>query len=279
MAAPTEVLKIGTLSAAGILMRADITVRDDGFDDGYLTYLTSARNTYVPNQATDDFPSMTIREVKSTPSPGDEFELTLRVQGLSTGTSRMIASSFTENAEGFDQGSETWIARTNSVPKPLNSSATSYSNMICVAVEKEIQQFGNPPWARFTSRFMGIMGLKNYKRRITVDGNTVSHDSLIVNLPGGWTTARKSTVDFPRVVVEDAYLQTYRPDSALANLPGNATPPNAPPVRVIASSGSELTYHWPSGWKLASVGWDEIPGTSIGIATFRYEYVLSPTLG
>ena len=268
MPAPPSIITHGT--SGTLLLSEEITTRNTDFDDGYLEYLAAARDAFEPGGNPPEFPAMTILEVNSR-AECDEFICRVRVQGLMTGSSRRISSSFTANLEGFDDGQESHLTL-NPTEITIGSVASGYAHMICVSVTRET--LGNG-WHRLTPRYLGSLGTKPYKRRIAVDGQTVQpSDPFSISLPGGWAGTQKGRIDLPEVTVEDRYVSTARPNTAL--VPGNETPPDAPAVSGIAITG-DLTYQWPHGWTLTGIEWDPIPGTTIGIETRRYRCKFSAT--
>ena len=119
---------------------------------------------------------------------------------------------------------------------------------------------------------IGSVASKLVQRKITNNGNIVSSESIVVDLAGGWTTARKGQVSLPRVVVSDTVISTTSPNTLA--LPGKATPPNPPAVLLLTPSGPDVSYNWPSGWRVSGVSGQELYlGAGIWSNTIDYEYV------
>lgn len=272
MAAPTEVLTHGSISTP-ILSREELTLRDDGFDEGYLTYFTDSSSTFTRGDDAPNSTGMTIREIRAARLPADDYEITLRVQGILNAERKRVSQSFSEKIDALDDGTESWLARYNAPPRTIGLQHETFRNMVCTSIDRELMPFGSPQWAKWNVRFMGSLSAKPYKRKITCDEATFSAENITVNLPGGWLApTAKGQVALPRVVIEDSYVSLAQP--SLMPLPGNEVPPNAPEVKYLGiSNQSNLTRHWPNGWKLAAINWEPIAGTTIGIETRRYEYV------
>jgi hypothetical protein len=256
-----------------MLLQDEVVRRLNDFDEGYLEYLAPTRDTLSPGFSAPDFPGLTMLEIASR-TELDEFILRVRVQGLMSGSRRQIEKVYTQNAEGFDEGVETWILR-GTVPNSLKIGGTSdsYSNMKVVSAP--VHELPNS-WKRVSCRFLGSMGTKAYKRRITVDGQTVqpSEPITVTGLVGGWSTPSPGRVDLPELVVEDSRVVTARPNTAV--VPARETPPDPPPVTGLFISG-QLTRQWPNGWSILSIDFDPIPGTNIGIEIRRYKAKFAAT--
>jgi hypothetical protein len=75
--------------------------------------------------------------------------------------------------------------------------------------------------------------------------------------------------------VTDRFITTSAPPTNV--IPGNATPPNAPAIKVITVSGVDVTRHWPGGWRMSSVSGQQIGNNSLWENEISYEYQLPVT--
>lgn len=151
-------------------------------------------------------------------------------------------------------------------------------------------------WKRVRLSYLGIIGSKPYKRTITVNGKTISSDSIQVGFPGGgWIGARKGTVQQP--TIEVAHLQVFSADPQLYQhcptsdvlntlgesgrvIPAGIVIPSPPAVNPIFGliSGADTVSQWPNRWSfVACEKADEIPGTGVVLMrlVWRYEWPLT----
>jgi len=208
---------------------------------------------------------------------GDDWVHDLDLAGLINGADKREQGypDFGRKLEGFDEARDSWIVwsarRTKFNPGDVMS---GYSQMVCVDVaETPIIVSPGRTFYKLTPTFLGIRDSKPYSRSITVNGQPISPSGPItVDFPGGWEDPRKSQVDFPKIVVRDTIV-SFGSGPPTDAIPGNVTPPDAPAISGIVYFGPDVTYHWPHGWKLASIdGHRNIPGTSIHIYTLVYEF-------
>lgn len=149
------------------------------------------------------------------------------------------------------------------------------------------------PFQRCKLNFVGIIGSKPYKRSITVNGKTMSHENMVTDAfpGGGWSSPSKGTMQQPVIEVTD--MEVFRVDPDLykhvptsdvlnaAHEVGRVIPPSivipSPPQLnpVFGALIGDLTRQWPNRWSfVACEKVDEIPGTSVCIIrkVWRYEW-------
>lgn len=270
MSAPAAVITHGQHEL--MLMEEEIETSLDDFDVGTMSYFMPKQDSLVKGAASPEYPGMIIKKVNAR-KEADAWIGRLNVQGLMTGTTRRIDRVFTPNIEGLDDGNESWIVK-GAVPSRFTiggipngyTDAAGYPNMRVISAPTQTLWGG---FKRVSLRYLGSLGPKSYKRRITVDGLVVQpSDPITVFFAGGFTD-KKGRVELPEVVIEDTYVVTSQPDFTV--IPGNETPPDAPAVATFAISG-DLTYQWPNGWTIQNISYDPIPDTTIATSTRRYRY-------
>lgn len=235
-----------------------------------------ALTTYQKGDQVPGYTNMRIHDIRARLIPGSLYDLTCSARGLISGTSRVIARRISDDTLGWDVLTERRMETASSSAPVFGATHPNHSSMFFMQGGQEETLdlgTGDSQWVLRDRTYRGIANgvLKKLGRRVTVNENIVTQDSITVNLPGGWTTARKGKVSFPRIVVEDTILTTTPPPTS--SIPGNATPPNAPTVQTFNLSGT-LTYNWPSGWKLASINSEELfLGAGVYHQTLSYEYV------
>lgn len=194
----------------------------------------------------------------------DGTSYTHRVSAVGAATTKpekLISRTTDDILEGFDTGTETWLT-TNRRKLVRGARMSGYPNMVCMnAPVEDIQDA--PGWYRVTGNFKGLLALsKPVKRAISSNVQMVQKDNLIVLFSGGWTTPQNSQILWPTVTVTFTYWTTYTPTKYLPNQ-GGVAPGNFFPVIEYNITGSELTYHWPNGWRLISFAPNPISGTTI----------------
>ena len=254
---------------ASLLVEKRITRRLDGLDTGVLRYTTIDPNAFAEGQSVPDAPGLIIQQAESE-QDGEDFDFTLSVLGVDGSKPARRLKGFPDrhyNLLDWDRVEDAWLT-TN--PNLIQEGQTGNfgGTMVCLSAnDKQI----HPGWYEVRGSFVGIMrNRKDRQRVIRSNGFTVSGDSITVNLPGGWSTPRKGQAQLPKVVVEDTYIGFNPPPTNL--IPGPATPPNAPSVKIITVSGDDVTSYWPAGWHLASVGGEQLGERGLWKSTWTYEY-------
>jgi len=259
---------------APLLLDQKIRRRRDGLDGGTLKYLSQDRDTFLPDQAapTTGLTGLIIEEVESEQVGEIDWEHNLMVVGILGNRLERREIGYPrihERQVGWDDLTDS-IITTNPQSYGRGVIHATYGNMICMESPRD-NIYGN--YWRVQPQYQGLLNAKNYyKRQITVNEEVMSpQDPVIVTLPGGWTTARKAQVSMPKIVVKDSQM-VFGPSPTVI-IPGRYTPPNPPAIQSLSMSGSDLTWRWPSLWKLASIDRDEIPGLDCALQVLTYEYV------
>lgn len=166
----------------------------------------------------------------------------------------------------WDRVDDAWLTRT---PSKITEGMTGSfgGSTVCMACNPKPLGSG---WYEVRGSFVGIIRPKPRQRTITVNGQTISSDKLVVSLPGGWTTPQKGVAQLPKIVVRDRYFGMSMAPTQL--IPGPAMPPNPPAIKVLTLSGVDVTKYWPGGWHLSSLGDDQISDRSLHAVDWVYEY-------
>lgn len=253
------------LGAAFALLREDITVSVDDFDRGQLEYLCPTRTYIKDGQVAPGFPGLIVQRARASQRAGDYF-ITCDCAGLLMESSKIISTDRQLTPHDFDQVTirEIVAAGTGFVWGSGVEGCNTTS-----ASEKQLDSH----WLIRTRVAQGISSHKLRQRVITVNENIVSPSVPVrVLLPGGWRDYRKGRISMPRVVVTDTYVDHNLPPTGA--IPGNLTPPNAPPVQVIVNSGSDFVYNYPANWKLSNISYQRLlEGYTPGKHSLSYEFV------
>jgi len=242
--------------------------RIDGLDSGLLEWFSPGIESFKPGDSPPGHPGLIIQEIEIEEDCAGRHIHRLQCLGvLGSKPNRKLKSSFRRTLDTFDEGSEEWIALGSGLIT-LGSSPQGQSTMHCVDVTEEALE--STGFFRITASFRGLIGSKNYKRRISVNEQVLSpSDPVYLNVPGGWSDLRKSQFSFPKVVVMDTYITTQYPNTL--SIPSKMTPPNPPPIQNFYYEGTNVVFNWPWGWKLASIDADNV-GT-VWATTYTYEFV------
>lgn len=247
-----------------------LKISADGVDTLSLSYAAPTRTAFTRGAAAPSpWTSFIISDIDQT-QDADEWLLNLQCEGLQSEKQTKGHPQIDDRSDGWDTVQDEYI--TSNRRKFQRGQTGNYGGTtICTAVS-ETKLSTNVYKVRGT--FTGLITPKNYSRSVTCNGQTFNGD-YVVNLESGWGTARRSQIDLPRLLVTDTYYTTSKPDTS--NIPGNATPPNAPNVRVITFTG-EVISHWPNGWSL-TISYRQLPGVTLYEVDYIYEYKLAETPG
>jgi hypothetical protein len=249
-----------------------LKIGTDGLDTLVLPYAAPTRGAFADGAtAPAPWSSFRIADIDQE-QDGDEWLLTLNCEGLAAERRRRGFPRIVENAADWDTAEDGYITTNANRFQAGQISGAYGGTCVCLSASSSLLRTGIYEW---NARFVGIISAKPRTRSISVAGRTVSGDAVTVNLPGGWTTPRKGEAQLPQVTVTDTYITSSPPPTNL--LPGPAVPPNAPAVKNIPLSGSNLTYHWPNGWMLASITGEQLPGSSLWKNTWTYQWQLPVT--
>jgi hypothetical protein len=275
MSAPAKVITNGV---SPTLARWNIKASVSGPDEiTFTAHDCPAYATYAKGDAVPGYSNMRIVSTRSELVPGSLWDISCEARGLITGSSRIISRRTGTDTLGWDTLSERRMELASQTVPEFGGAHPSHSAMKFMQAGEEEQLDLGDGTSRWVVRERNYRGLatgayKRTSRKVTVNENVTTQDSITVSLPGGWDTARKGQVSLPRIVVTDTVLTTTAPPTA--TIPGNLTPPSPPNIQVISVSGSDLTYNWPSAWKLASIDSDELfLGAGVYLQALTYEYV------
>mgnify|MGYP003657355011 CR=1 FL=1 len=277
MAAPDKVIINGT---GPVLHDWDFKESVTGPDEITFTAQNcSARTTYAKGSTVPGYSTMLVIDTHARLVPGSQYDIQVHARGLLSGSSRIIKRSNSTDPFGFDTIQESRMElKTTTVPVFGAVHSTEPYCRFMSASEDESLDLGDgtSSWVMRQRTYKGIIGSINSKlvqRKITNNGNVVSLDDLITApLPGGWTTARKAQISFPRIVVSDTRIELVPPDTY--TIFATATPVNAPPVYVLDTISGDLTWNFPSGWRISNrTGQELYLGAGIWSNTIDYEFV------
>lgn len=266
MAAPPSSIIRGDLSQP-VLIGRQLRRRFDDLDQGTLKYVSNSRDSFTPGQALATMPGLTVDDVDSVEDGGGLWEHTLTVIGRLGGERRKRGfPDPTYSLTDWDKVEDVWI--TTNARKITQGQIGSFGgNTVCVSVNPK-PLWGS--WFEVRGTFVGIIQNKPRQRTITVNGQTISGDKLVVQLPGGWTTPQRGQAQLPKLVVKDRYYGIAAPPTAL--IPGPAEPPDPPAVKFFTVSGLDVTRYWPGGWHLASISNEQISDRALNATDWVYEY-------
>lgn len=261
-------------SAADLILldeRPKFRMRYDGLDTASLRYLANSEDAIVQGGLVPDAPGFVVDEVQPQQVDDLHFEIEATVIGLRSTKAVRRLPGYPKPApsmDDWDTVSDGWITA-NPRQFSLGQRGSFGGNTVCVSAPSEKLHPLLGLYKVFPT-YKGFLANKPRNRVVTVNGQTISGDNIVVNLPGGWSTGRKATVQLPKVVVKDTYFGTTPPPTG--SLPGNLVPIGAPAVKFITFNGSDLTSHWPARWHLAAINSEEIGQSGLYKNEWVYEY-------
>lgn len=236
------------------------------------------RTTYAKGMQVPGYSACRIVETRARLVPGSQYDIQVRARGLISGSSRVVARRESSSAEGWDDLTERRMETAATTVPTFGQPHPNHPKMFYMAGGNEHTLDlgdGTSYWVTRDRSYRGMLAAvtKQVSRKVTVNENIVSpSDPIVVTFPGGWPDARNAQVSFPRVVVEDTVVTLVAPPTG--NLPGAYTPIDPPIIQSISITGSDLTWNWPHGWKLASIASTELfRGAGVYHQTIVYEYV------
>jgi len=249
-----------------------LKIGTDGPDTLVLPYAAPTRGAFADGAAAPaPWASFRIADIDQE-QDGDEWLLTLNCEGLAAERRRRGYPKITEHLADWDTAEDGYMSSNANRFQPGQISSAYGGTCVCLTASSSLIRTGVYEW---TARFVGIISNKPRQRSISVAGQTISGDAVVVTLPGGWNTLRRGQAELPGVTVTDTYITNSPPPTNL--IPGPAVPPNAPAIKNIPLSGSNLTWHWPNGWTLASITGEQLPGLSVWKNTWTYKWQVQTT--
>jgi|GEM_PF-5393268 len=266
MPAPVASIIRGNTSAP-ILIGRQLKRRADELDEGMLKFVSTSRDSFTIGGSVAQMAGLTIEDIDSVEDGGGIWEHSLSVIGKLGGPRRKRNfPDITYSLTDWDKAEDAWI--TNNAAYITEGQLGEFGGtMICVTANARPLCAG---WWEVKGSYVGLIRDKPRQRSITVNGQTISGDRIVVQLEGGWNTPQKGQAQLPKLVVKDRYLSATPPPTAL--IPGPATPLDAPPVQFITYTGTDVTRYWPGGWHLASLQSEQLSSLGLWAVDWNYEY-------
>lgn len=250
---------------------------EHGLDLGSLAYSSPTKDPFTVGAVHPDYPGMYIRSQKPK-RDGNRWDVSVSLEGFLNGTGKQSAGfpKETESQNDWDAVEDEWLT-TNRTLFKKGAVGTYGGKTVCVRASREKVRAGV---YRVRGSFAGLLdgARRHVTREVTCNGQSLSVESGVCLLPGGWSTPQKSQFDLAKIVVVDTYLQTTPPRTG--SVPGTLAPADAPPVQFIDFSTGSPVYHWPNGWKFTTSGSQPFGGRiSLWRVADVHEYQLRITPG
>jgi len=246
-----------------------VTIRRrwDGLDELSGTYFTDSPTQISPgNFLPSPYGTFQARDVEVKFEPENTAELSVTGIGIyGTKTNRKINSSWTQNQEGFDDGSETWITIGRNV-FAIGSTSSEQGGMYVsdVSFEKLDPEFN---YFRANVKYRGILRNKDQKINLSTAAREMGIENVAVNLePGGWSDPRSGDILWPRPEVRSSYVRVFNGAPSMADIPSAQAPPVNPGVfnpPLLEGDDSPIKYHWPNGWTIVAREAENLVGTNV----------------
>jgi hypothetical protein len=245
-----------------------VTIRRrwDGLDELSGTYFTDSPTQISPgNFLPTPYGTFQARDVEVRFEPENTAELSVTGIGIyGTKTNRKINSSWTQNQEGFDDGSETWIT-IGRTAFAIGSTSSEQGGMYVsdVSFERLDPEFN---YFRANVKYRGILRAKSDKIHLSTAAREMGIEDVAVNFTGGWTDPRSGDILWPRSEVKSSYVKAFNGAPSMADIPSPQFPPVSPSVfnpQMTGGATSELKWHWPNGWTIVAREAENLVGTNI----------------
>lgn len=249
--------------------------RFDGLDELSAVYFTDNPLFIAPgNTLPAPYGGFRARDVEINFEPDDTAELRVTGVGLyGTQTDRKLSSSWTQNQEGFDDGTETHVVL-GRTKFNLGTVSDEQTGMYVSDVSFERIDPDFDYW-RANVKYRGILRDKDRKNSLSTAAREMGIENVAVNLePGGWTDPRSGDILWPRPEVRSSYVQSSMP--GMADIPSPATPPVNPGVFNPGLTG-DLKWHWPNGWIITAREAENLVGTTLWFIQETYTFNAAAT--
>lgn len=265
---PTAVLSYGeTIFQLGEAPR--IVRRSDGFDEGQFEFIGGTENSCLPGSQVQGYTGMYCAEDSITDHSG-YLEHSIRAVGLRTGSQRRIASTSTSSEDGFDTGSETWIAATAATFR-LGRSHGDSGQLYCVGVTPK-----SSPVNQFVMMELQFKGIADGSRPDRYKYSTVTREMTIENAilstnGGDGNNAHTWNIALGSAVMERSFIMNRLPSYANVgkqisrpnNFPDTAPLPWTVPTELVK-------WQWPNGVMLAGITAEQVLDRNIFFVTETY---------
>lgn len=248
--------------------------RFDGLDELSAVYFTDNPLTIAPGEALPSpYSGFRARDVEVNFEPDNTAEL--RVTGIGiygTQLNRKLGSNWTQNQEGFDDGSETWITLGRGA-FVLGTVSSEQGGMYVSDVSFERIDPDFNYW-RANVKYRGILRTKDQKIHLSTAAREMGIENIAVRLPGGWNDPRSGDILWPRPEVRASYVQIGTP--GMADIPSASAPPINPGVFDPPITG-DLKWHWPNGWVIVARETENLVNTNVWFVQETYMYNAAAT--
>jgi hypothetical protein len=248
--------------------------RFDGLDELSGTYFTDTPTLIAPGNALPaPYGSFQARDIEVRFEPENTAELSVTGIGIyGLKPNRKLNSSWTQNQEGFDDGSETWLVLgRNSFLLGSISSEQGGMYVSDVTFERLDPSFD---YFRANVKYRGILRNKDQKINLSTAAREMGIENIAVLLPGGWNDPRSGDILWPRPEVRASYVQIGNP--GMADIPSARIPPINPGVFNPILTG-DLKWHWPNGWVISAREAENLVGTNVWFVQETYMFNAAAT--
>jgi hypothetical protein len=235
------------------------------------TFQRSTSGALLPGAAMPGMSGYILQSVVETKETDDCYVYDCTAMGVLNGVITFDRVE-TENEEGFDEASLTYLSSTKMYAK-RGQALPGNGAMICTNVQRRQHPVSPSYWFNDCT-FRGQLNQNQVKVRWGNAGREISKDGLIVNFTGGWADPRKSNILWGRSSCTLSYVSLALPQKGVPTQSGSAPHYQAPFVfnPSLTLPTEEITWNWPNGWTLADLNVDIIPGTSICFVTEGWVY-------
>jgi hypothetical protein len=260
MALPTPVITHSSINTLTLGETPRIIRRGDGFDEGQFEFHLGSEGSLLPGTSVPGYSGLYVTEDSITDHSGD-LEHSVRAVGLRSGSQRKIATTATDSEDGFDTGSETWIAGAFGSPFAYGRSHQEFGGLYCVAITGK-----NSPVAAYKLYDLQFKGIKSTARparyKFSTATSTVTLENFVNGFSGGDSrNPHRWSIMKGEATMEKSFLSNAPPDYTRVGVQLSGVP-NFPATTQLNYSytSDALTWQWPNGVVLAAINAEQVPG-------------------
>jgi len=259
-------------------------LRRNDFDSVFYSVDSPNESFITPGSAMPGYPQMKAVDVATT-EMGAYWNFESEFKGFKRSDEmwRLFQESENSPSEGFDNIGLVIATRTPDDPifkrGEVSPLAGAHANMFIMDVSKESTDIAG--YTQLSLQLRGLIGSKPFTRRVngaaqtfspSVNWAMVDQTNALGETVYGWSGdgSQPAELSIPKLVVSDSFVSLTEPP--FGGIPGNAIPVDAPDFTEFTfwTTGG-YRYHWPHGWRRASINSEQLPGKQVWFVTITYE--------
>ncbi len=260
--------------AAPMPMRITRGATRGGLETATVVFHCRGPQTLKKGSTPPGVPGMTVDSWSRDDEDGSDYDLTLNCSGASIESATQQLEGFPRKMtqlNGLDGFEDAWITTNRDLFTEGKTTALMGAQYgICTASHADTLK---PGFFRVHGTFAALFSFKSYERTIQTNGQQIGGE-IIWNFPEGWSNTRKGSVSLPKLIVTDTYRTLTPP--VTNDIPGTADPPNAPRVKLVSLTGTDLTHYWPPNWGKVGLASSNVGAIHQFSITYEFQFPVTP---